>query len=198
MLIFIIIIILIIILNSEKKKNISKKDKNIKKIKKKITKLNKSTKNFLKNFNLTEEFAYFKLYHYLINLENITKQQSQNYVVFTHNSYKLPDDIIKTIQEYDNNFQDLENIGLNIENEIKRFVLDIENESSLNEFLKTFEYLSKIYYPSDETIDFELCGKKYIYSKKMNNVLNFLKGEEKYSEIFYRYNQELQKCREII
>ena len=68
----------------------------------------------------------------------------------------------------------------------------------LHEFLKTFEYLSEIYYPTDEIITFNICGKEYLYSQRMSLVLSYLKGDEVISPILYHYNQQMLKCQEVI
>jgi hypothetical protein len=165
---------------------------------KKTKKLDKLVDNYLSNFNPNENKAYYSLFKFFNELELKTKEISENYVVVAYNSYKLPSDIIKVVQKYEYKFNDIENVGNSVENEIKGFILNLDKNKSIHEFLKAFEYLSEIYYPKDEILKLQICGNEYLYSKKMNQVLTFYKGDEQLSEIFYHYNQMLLQCKDII
>lgn len=195
MLLYIILIILFFVLyNKVPDQDNKKKIKNVKDIKR----LKNLTDIYLTNFNPNDEKAYFLLFKYLNQLEQNTKNKSKNYVIVGYNSYKLPEEIINVIQKHKNKFQDVESIGLSVENEIKSFILELNKNSTLEQFLRTFEYLSEIYYPSDEIVTLNICGKEYLYSKRMNQVLTFFKGDEKLSNILYYYNQKLLECKQVI
>lgn len=197
--IYIILIILFFTFCSKapEKKSKNQKILEIKKIKN-VENLNKLVDSYLSEFKSNENNAYYNLFKFLNELEIKTKEQSKNYVIVVHNSYKLPKDIISIIKKYDSKFQDVENIGMSIENEIKGFILHFDKKKTLHEFLKTYEYLSEIYYPTDEIINLQICGQEYLFSKRMNQVLTFFKGDEKISEILYHYNQKLQQCNDLI
>ena len=192
MLIYIILIILLFTLYSKVPDQDDKK--NIKNTKR----LRDLTDSYLTNFNPNDNKAYFTLFKFLNQVEKNSKNKSKNYVLFGYNSYKLPEEIIKVIQNHQNKFQDIKSIGLSVENEIKSFILDLNKNLTLEKFLRTFEYLSEIYYPTDEIVNLKICGKEYYYSKKMNQVLTFFKGDEKLSNILYYYNQKLLECQEVI
>ena len=195
MLIYIILIILLFTLYSKVPDNEKKTDiNNIKNVRR----LRNLTDTYLSNFNPNDEMAYFTLFKFLNQVEINTKDKSKNYVIFGYNSYKMSKEIIEVIQKHQRKFQDVKSIGMSVENEIKRFILNLDEKTSLQEFLKVFEYLSEIYYPSDKIITLHLCGQEYLYSQKMNQVLTFFKGDEKISKILFKYNQKLLQCNKVI
>ena len=195
MLIYIILIILLFTLYSKVPDNEKKTDiNNIKNVRR----LRNLTDTYLSNFNPNDDMAYFTLFKFLNQVEINTKDKSKNYVIFGYNSYKMSKEIIEVIQKHQRKFQDVKSIGMSVENEIKRFILNLDEKTSLQEFLKVFEYLSEIYYPSDKIITLHLCGQEYLYSKKMNQVLTFFKGDEKISKILFKYNQKLLQCNKVI
>ena len=106
--------------------------------------LDKLVDDYLLNFKATEDKAYYSLFKFFNKLKNKTKDLSQNYVIVAYNSYKLPADIIKVVLKYSYKFEDLEGIGISVENEIKGFILSLNKNKTLHEFLKAFEYLSEI------------------------------------------------------
>ena len=195
MLIYIILIILLFTLYSKVPDQDKKTDvNNIKNVKR----LRNITDDYLTNFNPNEKNAYFNLFKFLNQIELNSKESSKNFVILGYNSYKLPDQIIKIVQKHQDKFQDVEDIGLSVENEIKAFILKINKSYTLESFLRSFEYLSEIYYPTDEIVKLNICNQEYLYSNKMNQVLTFFKGDEDVSNILYYYNQKLLECQQVI
>jgi hypothetical protein len=201
MLVYIIILILLFALfpktnNVKTENNLKKKEKVLKEIN--IEKLSVLTDKYLRNFNPNKDMAYFNLFNFLNQIVNKTKDISSNYVILTYNSYKLPEELIKVINNYQSKFQDLESIGMSVENEIKKFIINLNPDMNLDNFLKSFEFLSDIYYPSDEIVKLNVCNKEYIFSKRMNQVLTYFKSDEQVSTILFKYNTDYLKCNEII
>lgn len=200
--IYIILIILFFTFSSKipNGKTVQTKEDKIEKINKTkgIKNLSKLTDEYLSNFNASENKAYYSLFKFLNEIELKTSQESKNFVIVAYNSYKFPEEIIKVVQKHQAKFNDVESIGISVENEIKAFILYLNKYQKLHEFLKTFEYLSEIYYPTDEIITFNVCGKEYLYSQRMSLVLSYLKGDEVISPILYHYNQQMLKCQEVI
>jgi hypothetical protein len=163
-----------------------------------IDKVELAVKYFLDNLDLKTDLWCFRIFKFFTELEDKISSDSDTEILIGYNSFKLPQNIINIIKTYPNLDLDIKKCGNQVKNEIKNIIINLVSQENLKEFMNSLEYLSLVYFKNDSTIAFDMCGENYIISNKLNNTLNYLKGDQEVSPILYNLSLKKQECMNLI
>ena len=161
-------------------------------------KIELAVKYFLDNLDVNSNLWCFRIFKFFYELEEKVSNENDPEILIGYNSFKLPKNIIKIVKEYSSLDIDVKKCGIEVEKEIKEIIKNTVNDQDLNEFMITLEYISEIFFKNDSRIEFTLCGNSYEISNKLNNTLNYLKGDSEISPILYKLSLKKQECMNLI
>ena len=161
-------------------------------------KIELALKYFLDNLDVNSNLWCFRIFNFFYELEEKTSNENDPEILIGYNSFKLPQNLINIIRQYPKLDLDIKKCGTEVEKEIKEIIINTVNDQDLDSFMNTLEYISEIFFKNDTIIEFSLCGKTYEISNKLNNTLNYLKGDKEISPILYKLSLKKQECMNLI
>ena len=164
----------------------------------KVDKIELTVRYFLDNLNLKTDLWCFRIFKFFRELEENISTESDKEILIGYNSFKFPQNIIDIIKQYPELELNIKKWGTQVENEIKNIIINLVSQDNLKEFMNTLEYISLVYFNNDSTIEFEMCSENYIISNKLNNTLNYLKGDPEVSPILYKLSLKKQECMNLL